>query len=68
MTQHTYVIDKSTVPVGTADKVRLTIQKELDSRKSDLTFDVQDFSDALLRIPLNERILRIFDYEIRKKR
>ena len=26
------VVDKSTVPVGTADKVRATIQKELDLR------------------------------------
>ena len=34
------VVDKSTVPVGTADKVRATIQAELDLRKSDLTFDV----------------------------
>ena len=34
------VVDKSTVPVGTADKVRETIQAELDKRKSSLTFDV----------------------------
>ena len=34
------VVDKSTVPVGTADKVRAVIQKELDNRKLDLTFDV----------------------------
>jgi UDPglucose 6-dehydrogenase len=34
------VVDKSTVPVGTADKVREAIQKELDLRKSSLTFDV----------------------------
>ncbi len=40
MTHHMYVIDKSTVPVGTADKVRETIQKALDERGSDLTFDV----------------------------
>jgi len=40
MTHHMYVIDKSTVPVGTADKVRATIQKALDERGSDLTFDV----------------------------
>ena len=32
--QHSLIIvDKSTVPVGTADKVRETIQKELDERK-----------------------------------
>jgi UDPglucose 6-dehydrogenase len=35
-----YVIDKSTVPVGTAQKVRNTIQAELDDRNSALTFDV----------------------------
>ena len=34
------VVDKSTVPVGTADKVKATIQKELDARGSDITFDV----------------------------
>ncbi len=34
------VVDKSTVPVGTADKVRATIQAELNSRKSDLPFHV----------------------------
>ena len=34
------VVDKSTVPIGTADKVRETIQKELDVRNSDLQFDV----------------------------
>lgn len=40
MDHHIYVIDKSTVPVGTAKKVRETIQKELDKRQSPLTFDV----------------------------
>ena len=34
------VVDKSTVPVGSSDKVRLVIQKELDLRSSELTFDV----------------------------
>lgn len=34
------VVDKSTVPVGTADKVRLAIQEELNSRSSHLEFDV----------------------------
>lgn len=34
------VVNKSTVPVGTADKVRATIQAELDQRNSELTFDV----------------------------
>lgn len=40
MIHHMYVVDKSTVPVGTANKVRSTIQAELDARGSDLTFDV----------------------------
>ena len=40
MKRHMYVIDKSTVPVGTSKKVKETIQKELDLRKSELTFDV----------------------------
>ncbi|MEY8222096.1 UDP-glucose/GDP-mannose dehydrogenase family protein [Enterocloster aldenensis] len=40
MNHHMYVIDKSTVPVGTAKKVRETIQSELDARGSSLEFDV----------------------------
>jgi UDPglucose 6-dehydrogenase len=34
------IIDKSTVPVGTADKVRAAVQTELDSRGCDATFSV----------------------------
>ena len=34
------VVDKSTVPVGTADKVRQAIQGELNSRKLDIDFHV----------------------------
>ena len=40
MKRHMYVVDKSTVPVGTAEKVREAIQQELDQRQSELTFDV----------------------------
>lgn len=40
MVRHMYVIDKSTVPVGTAGKVRGAIQEKLDGRGSSLTFDV----------------------------
>ena len=34
------VVDKSTVPVGTADMVKSTIQKELDIRNANLCFDM----------------------------
>ena len=40
MQKRLIVVDKSTVPVGTADKVKVVIQKELDVRSSDLQFDV----------------------------
>ena len=40
MQKRLIVVDKSTVPIGTADKVKVTIQKELDERVSDLEFDV----------------------------
>ena len=40
MVKELVVVDKSTVPVGTADKVKATIQKELELRNSDLEFDV----------------------------
>ena len=40
MQKRLVVVDKSTVPIGTADKVKATIQKELDIRNSDLKFDV----------------------------
>ena len=32
MDHHMYIIDKSTVPVGTAQKVRAKVQEELDKR------------------------------------
>tara|TARA_B110001450_G_C17664826_1_gene499048 strand:+ start:2649 stop:3974 length:1326 start_codon:yes stop_codon:yes gene_type:complete len=34
------IVDKSTVPIGTADKVKATIQKGLDFRNLELNFDV----------------------------
>ena len=40
MTKKLFVVDKSTVPVGTADKVKEVIQKELDKRNVSIEFDV----------------------------
>ena len=40
ITKHLLVVTKSTVPVGTALKVRETIQSELDKRGLDIAFDV----------------------------
>ncbi len=40
MTEYKVVVDKSTVPVGTADKVRAGMQQELAARKLDLPFSV----------------------------
>ncbi len=38
--EYAVIVDKSTVPVGTADKVRETIQQELDKRAVKIEFDV----------------------------
>ena len=40
MTKELVVVDKSTVPIGTADKVRATIQNELDKRELLINFHV----------------------------
>ncbi|WP_345975132.1 UDP-glucose/GDP-mannose dehydrogenase family protein [Sulfurimonas sp. HSL3-7] len=40
MQEYIVVVDKSTVPVGTADKVKAAIQAELDRRGVDIDFDV----------------------------
>jgi len=40
MQQRLVVVDKSTVPVGTADKVKAAIQKALDKRNVSIDFDV----------------------------
>jgi len=40
MTKHVLVVTKSTVPVGTAAKVRQAIQGELDARNATIEFDV----------------------------
>lgn len=38
--KHIFVVDKSTVPVGSSEVVRTAIQEELDKRGSNLTFDI----------------------------
>ncbi|MCX6322066.1 MAG: UDP-glucose/GDP-mannose dehydrogenase family protein [Bacteroidia bacterium] len=40
ITKHIVVVTKSTVPVGTAEKIRKTIQNELDKRKVTVPFDM----------------------------
>ncbi len=40
MDDYKVVVDKSTVPVGTADKVRAAVRSELDRRNLELDFDV----------------------------
>ena len=40
ITDYLVVVDKSTVPVGTADKVTATIQAELNKRSAEIDFDV----------------------------
>ncbi|MDE1208090.1 UDP-glucose dehydrogenase family protein [Tenacibaculum larymnensis] len=40
MNDRLIVVDKSTVPIGTADKVKATIQGELDKRNATIKFDV----------------------------
>jgi len=40
MNQYMVIVDKSTVPVGTADKVKAAIQAQLDRRGVSIAFDV----------------------------
>lgn len=40
MKRYMVIVDKSTVPVGTSEKVRAVVQAELDMRNCDLVFDV----------------------------
>ncbi len=40
ITEHTVIVTKSTVPVGTSGKIRKAIQKQLDKRSLKITFDM----------------------------
>jgi UDPglucose 6-dehydrogenase len=40
ITKHIVVVTKSTVPVGTSEKIRKAIQVELERRKADIPFDM----------------------------
>lgn len=40
ITDYAVIVDKSTVPVGTADKVEAAVQAALDKRGADIPFDV----------------------------
>ncbi|MFZ5518743.1 MAG: UDP-glucose dehydrogenase family protein [Candidatus Zhuqueibacterota bacterium] len=47
MKDYVVVVTKSTVPVGTAKKVKAAVQKELDKRGSELPFDVSSNPEFL---------------------
>ena len=40
LSEYRIIVDKSTVPVGTADQVRDVVRQELEKRKADIDFDV----------------------------
>jgi UDPglucose 6-dehydrogenase len=52
------VVTKSTVPVGTSHKIREAIQKELNNRRSDITFDVASNPEFLKEGAAVEDFLR----------
>jgi len=40
MTSHTFIVDRSPLPMNRQELIRKTIQEELDKRNSNLTFEV----------------------------
>ncbi|HCJ52017.1 MAG: UDP-glucose 6-dehydrogenase [Gallionellales bacterium CG_4_10_14_3_um_filter_54_96] len=51
MTEYKVIVDKSTVPVGTADKVRLAVQAELDKRALDPQSSFRDPGFSIVSNP-----------------
>ncbi len=47
MSSHTFIIDRSTLPVNRTEQIKSTIQNELDKRASNLTFEVISNPDFL---------------------
>src|SRR5574343_495553 len=47
MTDYKVIVDKSTVPVGTADKVKAAVQEELDARGENIPYSVVSNPECL---------------------
>jgi len=58
MTGHCVVVDKSTVPVGTAEKVREAIEEELHKRGENIDFDVVSNPEFLKEGAATEDFMR----------
>ena len=58
MTHYKVIVDKSTVPVGTADKVKAAIAEELASRKADIAYSVVSNPEFLKEGAAGEDFMR----------
>ena len=58
MNDYLVVVTKSTVPVGTAEKVKSAVAEELQKRNSDLTFDVASNPEFFERRRCNTRLFK----------